>query len=618
MDIPDEMLTEIILHLNARERVPLGNTCKRFRALVFHDKEVLRNLDFSKDGHLTSPSDIRIYFSDENRSKHILKVNLCNVDCIERCPLLHNYINKAINLVDINVHGVLITENTLALERFLKPLLHLKRLSIDWPMQGDAFITSQSQILRHKFSRLTYLSVVLRNSGHLTAFYPILQSCQELKELHMTVRAYGGRRLLPALETKLKNLQIVKYYGPFVREVEEFLVSEMLPHPEEWTHFQLLGSLKFMDGFYLERNVEVSQEMMEGKSLKRFLFNYPKFAAKLGGFVVPAYLLEVAIRIRLENPPDKLCCFSPFEDEDEGQLYMPSVFYSSRTWMLEISEAKRLLKDPRYGISSLDIVLNIEQECDTHIVLSAFPSVTELILSSITKMETSQRMMHQIHRASKTRDSATLEHLSELPHLDSSFSKLVQGTPHVRHLTIDGDRSPLAGHETWDLAALYSIAGWKNLTTLRLQHIPIQDGKFLIEIGKQCKNLENLELFDLGSTDDAPCFEKELLQMLIHCNNLTDFTLLQPNISRLTEIFFSLVNNPQLRRVDVTSYHKGNIAKTNLRLSIEQLLHRCPKLTTFICTIDGISRAASDELTSTLRRLKSELNRPTFHFQVAR
>lgn len=48
LDLPSEVLSHIIVLLTARERVPLGNSCQRLRALVFEDPHLLRYLDFSK------------------------------------------------------------------------------------------------------------------------------------------------------------------------------------------------------------------------------------------------------------------------------------------------------------------------------------------------------------------------------------------------------------------------------------------------------------------------------------------------------------------------------------------------------------------------------------------
>lgn len=161
----------------------------------------------------------------------------------------------------------------------------------------------------------------------------------------------------------------------------------------------------------------------------------------------------------------------------------------------------------------------------------------------------------------------------------------------IRHLE-DG--------EAWDLGALCLIHYWENLKSLRLLSLPIHNGKFLVEIGKQCKYLEKLEFCDLGPRS-ACCYIRELSLMLTHCKNLKDFSINADNIGRVSIVFASLSKNPQLQRVRLKSSGKLNDTR-NLVSSVEELLRLCSKLTTFVCIIDGISQACSVQLMAVLRR----------------
>lgn len=44
LKFPDEILIEIILHLNARDRIPLGYACTKFNSLVFDDTRFYRSV----------------------------------------------------------------------------------------------------------------------------------------------------------------------------------------------------------------------------------------------------------------------------------------------------------------------------------------------------------------------------------------------------------------------------------------------------------------------------------------------------------------------------------------------------------------------------------------------
>lgn len=147
----------------------------------------------------------------------------------------------------------------------------------------------------------------------------------------------------------------------------------------------------------------------------------------------------------------------------------------------------------------------------------------------------------------------------------------------IEHLLLHGLRDP----EIWDLDALPLIAGWKNLRSLHLKHIPITDGQFLIEIGKQCQYLEKVSLQRLGPGESC-CYLDELFIMLPNCRNLKDFTIDQGGLGDVSEMFRSLANNREIESVTVSTKERDNRSR-NLKLAspVEQLLHDCPKLTQF-------------------------------------
>lgn len=94
LDLPSEILTKIIFLLTPRERLPLVNTCHRFKSLVFEDPELLRTLDFTRKACLTTIGQIQRYFNDEDACQHVRRVDVRDVKCLKAGDLLNNTIGK--------------------------------------------------------------------------------------------------------------------------------------------------------------------------------------------------------------------------------------------------------------------------------------------------------------------------------------------------------------------------------------------------------------------------------------------------------------------------------------------------------------------------------------------
>lgn len=229
----------IWIHTNDK----FGHIVLYFVSIIVSFFLTFRDLDFSPDGRLTSELDIQQYFTDENTRKHIVKINLANVICLEWEEMLNNYIGKALNLVDINLRGLKLN-NLQNLGRFLRPLVHVKRLSINWPISAvDDDDVDIRQVLAEPFGRLTYLSVATYSYECLEKFVYVSDLFQELKELHMVQESgYGDWDDFGGTITELRNLEILELCGEnasFLKQ--EFL--DMLPDPMKWTDFKLFDPL---------------------------------------------------------------------------------------------------------------------------------------------------------------------------------------------------------------------------------------------------------------------------------------------------------------------------------------------------------------------------------------
>ncbi|XP_015511492.1 uncharacterized protein LOC107218206 [Neodiprion lecontei] len=601
---PDEILVIIILCLECRERVALGCTCTRFDNLVFGDRELLRNLDFSKNGRLTTIQDIQLYFNNDNCCEYILKVNITNVLCIQPGEMLNNTIGKAINLVDVNVYGIKF-KDIRELKSFLELLIHIKRLTIDWPDEDERYVVCRD-LLQEPFKRLHYLSA--RVSAYSRNFLPMVQFSDELKELRMVTRMPYNRTpestpLVLELE-KPKNLQIVQVRGWHTLQWFKKRIINMLPNRYVWTDFQLVDITR-QPGFYLERSVKLCPELLRSNVTETV--PYLNHIYPVGWFLLSETLLLEVMKIHYEDVPDNFCCLRKCQIRQFAYI-------DEEPCLLEIEEAKRLLKDSKYQISFLHFKHSIERDCDVHLLASAFPNLTTLVLSHIVKEKVGTQRRNYLRSHLIKRGGAAFGKSNQpITVKESSFEILIRNTPHVRDLTIYS-KNNCDVFSQWDLDALVLISRWKKLTTLRLGCIPVQNGKFLVEIGKCCPHLENVVINNLGFSN--PCnYTRDLLEMITHCRNLKDFSMDQCAIIEVSELLTCLSFNLQLESVRVRN-HDGRPCPENLMESMEHLIQTCTKLTTFAFINLLISKVDSDNMVIGLRRIKSELNRRGFQYEV--
>lgn len=138
----------------------------------------------------------------------------------------------------------------------------------------------------------------------------------------------------------------------------------------------------------------------------------------------------------------------------------------------------------------------------------------------------------------------------------------------------------ISNSSAWDLDELHLISKWKFLETLRLLDVPIKDGKFLVEVGKQCENLRTLRL--TMKNDENWCYKEEFLQMLSQCKNLRDFSITGIVADTIHDFFRILFNSPQLRRFHTKTFTTNHFGWYYYGREIERLIRWCPNLTTFL------------------------------------
>ncbi|XP_046619921.1 uncharacterized protein LOC124305020 isoform X2 [Neodiprion virginianus] len=545
--IPYEIWVHIILYLNARERVSLGYSCRQFYRIVFKDTKLLRDLDFSPNGYLTSALDIYSCFSRQ-RKKHVRKLNISNCVTVVLSNLLKTYINSALNLVEINIQGIKFRDIQ-DVGTFLQPLTHLQRLSFDWPRQLRAVHyeeTTAAKFLYQPFSRLRYLSIIFDNSNFSVEVVTCLQLCLELIELHL---------------------------------------------------FQL--SLPVYD--YKEKNVLIIDKSINSEPLRIWL-------------MTSHILLKTLLVKNFEDAPNGYCCLSGEAMKAPCLLKIDEM----KSHYINLNKSG-MIHEAKQQISYLNMYHPITPECDLHLVAGAFPNLTELVLCNLIKRESVTKPNVHPQRHLKQRNAST-EKVGDLmnTNLDSCFKMLVGNTPNLREFRLEAKREFICTrhyHEIWDLDSLHLISGWRNLRALCLSSIPIKDGRFLVQIGRKCTHLEKLELYNMSTTNDC-CYTTELSHMVMHLQNLREFTFHETNVGKVSKVFFWLGRNPELRKVSIKSEEPPSDTLCVMTSSIEHLLYCCPKLAIFFCVFDGVHKEYSNELTHTLQRSKILFNRPKLQFQV--
>lgn len=165
-----------------------------------------------------------------------------------------------------------------------------------------------------------------------------------------------------------------------------------------------------------------------------------------------------------------------------------------------------------------------------------------------------------------------------------------------------------SSYKNWSLDELRLISRWKYLETLRLLDIPIEDGEFLIDIGKRCENLQNLKLINLGTRFGRPmsncCYEEGLLEMLTNCHNLRNFTIETTILKVISTMLSLLANNVLLSRLHIKSQYGSSdvLLHSGLVSSIEELLRQCSKLTTFVGEFDSLRKWNGEKLSLIQKR----------------
>ncbi|XP_046750702.1 uncharacterized protein LOC124413935 isoform X2 [Diprion similis] len=582
LDLPDEILLKIILSLNLRERLPLAYSCRRLNNLVFDDEKALRNLDFSTEGYLTRISDVKPYFLNKKKCERIQSLNVAGIYCPKPKEMLKS-ICKAKNLIELDMTSVPF-ENFKQFANLLQPLERLKKLSIIWPTANKNDSKSQG-ILEESLRKLTHLSVTLRNlddKWHLIKSFNAMIDLEELRLVQTYFVSESGRGCvwLPTPKVLLK-FRLVACLGNDLDLLEQ-VILEMMPNREQWIKLSHVHFGKTRH-FHYENDIKICKYL--SKDIVRTSYAPERMGLK--GKVGKVINFESILKELMISKSINL-------DKD----YRMSSDYCPYAFLPRIQDVKLLLGNPSQPIYYMNLNHNIEQTGHLPLVLSMFPSLTELVLSNII-------ISNPIKRKYKDSEDKGVEPET------SCFQKVVENSPNVKALTISA--GILRGSGTWDLAALRIIAGWRNLTSLFLVKIPIKDGQFLVEIGSQCKNLEKLRLVSLGPQSNC-CYAKELMQMLIFCHNLKDFSIEQSNLCQIPRIFDTLAKNLKLRRVCLKSLGKSRNLP-NLIPSIEGLIRSC-KLLLFVCEYKGLADHACDELKSTLQSLKVELSRPSFQFDV--
>lgn len=129
--------------------------------------------------------------------------------------------------------------------------------------------------------------------------------------------------------------------------------------------------------------------------------------------------------------------------------------------------------------------------------------------------------------------------------------------------------------------------------------VPPKDGQFLIEIGKRCKNLQELSI-ENNPSGEADCDEFALFEMLKYCCNLREFTISDVDIDQ-TEMFNSLAKNVNLESVEARD-SKYEHSATLWISSLEKMIRQCEKLTTIICHLKFKTRDDCMEAVSAVKR----------------
>lgn len=166
--------------------------------------------------------------------------------------MLDNSIGKAMNLVDLNVHGIKFLD-VWQLAVFLNPLKHVQRLSFDWPPTNETWIPTCCKFFQLPFGKLQYLCVDMMYLKCVKVFIHILRLCQELRKLRLVILESEGNSSAHNVNwsgepRELKNLEVMEYCGPHAEHMK-LRFGTLLPKKDKWADFRL--NISGHAGFYL-------------------------------------------------------------------------------------------------------------------------------------------------------------------------------------------------------------------------------------------------------------------------------------------------------------------------------------------------------------------------------
>ncbi|XP_034235677.1 uncharacterized protein LOC117642020 [Thrips palmi] len=527
LQLPDELLVMILNYCATADHVHISRVCMKLNAITC-DRKLVKVVNFHYQTDINKDQ-IKRFLALKPRADNITTIDLTS------CYWLTSSFIQNLVIRLTNVQNILLADTTLIpshLKNLLQTLSRITRLSWTWRKGMD------SNGLEDILKRLEFLYLCIPESKCLADIVKWVNLCTELRELWINnIDSHSYMRCDKPIE--LRHLERIILYPCTVWPV----IATEADLKQNWRSIPSIT-----------------------KSDKEKLLNIESIYAHRWSEV--CHVVELGA-----SKIERICSPGPVGTNSEIILS-----HLSRLTALNIVLPESSYSDclPSHNLNLNELSLGVAskiQECSVSFceMASTCPNLTYLNLP-VQALVCVAPNVDSSSNSSAKRVSRVRENLpggAETP-----FNKMVECTPLVEvfEIGVTGENSIVPKKPSnlrWDAMSLSSVGGWKHLIAVTLANLPINNGKFLVPILRDCTLLKSLKIVDLGN--EAACvYAHDLYCALPLGKALQDFHWTQSYIGSTSKLWTALQSIPTLQRVALCLQGQSELEEPDIYKTMEE------------------------------------------------
>lgn len=527
LQLPDELLVMIFNYCSTADHVNISQVCNKLNDITC-DRKVIKVANFHYQTDVLQDQ-IKRFLTFKPRAESITTIDFTSCYWLPS-SFIHNLVNRL-----TNVQNVLVADTALLpshLKQLLKNLSRIKRLS--WTWQKGMNSTELEEVLK----KLEFLYLCVPESKCLSEIVKWVNMCIHLRELWINnIDSHSYMRNDKPIE--LEHLEKIVLYPCTVWP----LIETRAELKQNWRSIPSIT-----------------------KSDKNKLLNIESIFAHRWSEV--CHVVELG-----STKIERICSPGPVGPNSEiilshlKRLTALNIVFPQSSYLDCLLSHNLNLNELSLGVASK------VQECSTSFceMAATCPNLKFLNLPVqalvCTASSVSATSCSLAKRVSRVRENIPVS-------VETPFKKMVSCTPLVEvfEMGVTGENSIVPKKPSnlqWDATSLSSVCGWKNLTAITLANLPINNGKFLVPILRDCFQLKSLKLVDLGS--EAVCvYAHDLYNALPQCKALQDFHWTQSYIGSTSKLWTALQNIPTLHRIALCLQGQSELEELEIYRTMEK------------------------------------------------